>query len=224
MHQEEKKLLTDFLDQLTAVQGVQKDEEASALIRSAGEAQPDSLYLLVQKALLQEQALNGAKAQIAALQRELADARRTEGNSGSFLGQNPWATPAGRAASPGSPQGFTQAPPMSAGGPGAFGASPFGSFLGSAAATAAGVAGGAFLFQGIESLMGHHGGYGFSDTGYMGHGGAENVTINEYYGDSAAASRSLDAGYSDDGNNGFSDVSGDSGWDSYDDNSDSIDV
>ena len=223
MHHEEKKLLTDFLDQLKRIEGVQKDAEAAELIHSAGATQPDALYLLVQKALLQEQALNGAKAQIAALQRELADSRRSEGASGSFLGQNPWATPQGRPAPAGSPQGFSQAAPMSAGTPSSFGGSPFGGFLGSAAATAAGVAGGAFLFQGIESLMGHHGGYGFSDAGYMGHQAPENVTINEYYGDGNAP-HSVDASYADDNASGFSDASDTDNWDSYDDDSGSIDV
>lgn len=217
MNTEEKRLLSEFLDQLKGIRGIQKDEEAMRLIKEAADSQPDALYLLVQKTLLQDQALNGAKAQIAALQRELADARRNEGATGGFLGNNPWGAPAGRPAPAAAPQAYTQAVPASV----AMGASPFGSFLGSAAATAAGVAGGAFLFQGLESLMGHHGGgYGFSDTGYMGHGGAENVTINEYYGDSAAP-RTTDAAYlPDDG----TDISAEDGWDSYDDNSDSIDV
>ena len=217
MNTEEKRLLSDFLDQLKGIRGAQKDEEALGLIQSAAEAQPDALYLLVQKSLLQDQALNGAKAQIAALQRELADARRNEGAGASFLGNNPWGAPSARPAPAAAPQGYAQPAAV----PGGVGASPFGSFLGSAAATAAGVAGGAFLFQGLESLMGHHGGgYGFSDTGYMGHGGAENVTINEYYGDSAAP-RTTDASYlPDDG----TDISAEDGWDSYDDNTDSIDV
>ena len=218
MNTEEKRLLSEFLDQLKGIHGIQKDEEAQRLIKAASDAQPDALYLLVQKALLQDQALNGAKAQIASLQRELADARRNEGAAGSFLGHNPWGAPAvGRSAPGVAPQGY--APTVAASG--GMSTSPFGSFLGSAAATAAGVAGGAFLFQGLESLMGHHGGgYGFSDTGYMGHGGAENVTINEYYGDSAAP-RTTDAAYfPDDG----TDISAEDGWDSYDDNTDSIDV
>ncbi len=217
MNTEEKRLLSEFLDQLKGIRGIQKDEEALGLIKEAADSQPDALYLLVQKSLLQDQALNGAKAQIAALQRELADARRNEGAAGGFLGNNPWGAPTGRPASAPAPQSYTQ-PASVLGG---MGASPFGSFLGSAAATAAGVAGGAFLFQGLESLMGHHGGgYGFSDTGYMGHGGAENVTINEYYGDSAAP-RTTDAAYlPDDG----TDISAEDGWDSYDDNTDSIDV
>lgn len=218
MNTEEKRLLSEFLDQLKGIRGIQKDEDALALIKTAADSQPDALYLLVQKSLLQDQALNGAKAQIAALQRELSDVRRNDGAAGSFLGNNPWGAPAGRPAPVAAAQGYTQAPPLSGG----VAASPFGSFLGSAAATAAGVAGGAFLFQGLESLMGHHGGGygGFSDTGYMGHGGAENVTINEYYGDSAAP-RTTDAAYlPDDG----TDISAEDGWDSYDDNTDSIDV
>jgi hypothetical protein len=76
----------------------------------------------------------------------------------------------------------------------------FSSFLGQAAATAAGVAGGEFLFQGIENMFGHHGGFGgggfggggvggpgFGGGGYGGEGFAnagptEDVTINNYYG------------------------------------------
>ena len=73
MNTEEKRLLTEFLDQLKGIHGIQKDEEAQRLIKEASDAQPDALYLLVQKSLLQDQALNGAKAQIASLQRELAE-------------------------------------------------------------------------------------------------------------------------------------------------------
>jgi hypothetical protein len=68
----------------------------------------------------------------------------------------------------------------------------FSSFLGQAAATAAGVAGGEFLFQGIENMFGHHGGGGFGGEGFAGGGfggerfanagPTEDVTINNYYG------------------------------------------
>jgi hypothetical protein len=92
-----------------------------------------------------------------------------------------------------------------------------GSFLGQAATTAAGVAAGAFLFQGIESLMGHHG-YGspYQDMAYQDAMRPENVTINEYYDghqpedahfnqdDSVNASYDDDAiGFSDDDAGGF---------------------
>ena len=60
--------------------------------------------------------------------------------------------------------------------------------LGTIAATAAGVAGGAFLFQGIGSLLGHHQGAGLLDQ-TQAHGmaalPAEQTTVNNFYGDSA---------------------------------------
>ena len=221
MNIEEKRLLTDFLDQLKSIQSINKDAEAASLIQAAGAVQPDALYLLTQKALLQEQALNGAKAQIAALQRELSETRKEGNGAGGFLGNNPWAAPAARSTPAVSAQPYAQPPAVGT----VAAPSAFGSFLGTAATTAAGVAAGAFLFQGIESLMGHHGGYGgFSDTGYMGHNAPENVTINEYYGDGAQPPHSADTAYRDDADAGFSDVSGDDSWDAYDDNNDSIDI
>ena len=58
-----------------------------------------------------------------------------------------------------------------------------GGFLRSAAATAAGVAGGALLFEGISSMFGH--GYANSLGGGMMPGVGESV-INNYYGDSGS--------------------------------------
>jgi uncharacterized protein len=62
------------------------------------------------------------------------------------------------------------------------------SFLGQAAATAAGVAGGAFLFQGVEDLLGHHGGaLSPHDIAPP----AENMTVNNYYGSEPDLARRL---------------------------------
>jgi len=58
-----------------------------------------------------------------------------------------------------------------------------GGFLRSAAATAAGVAGGALLFQGIESLFGNHYAGGLMSGG-MTPGLGESV-VNNYYGSDA---------------------------------------
>ena len=55
------------------------------------------------------------------------------------------------------------------------------SFLGQAVATAAGVAGGAFLFQGLESLLGHHGA-SFSGQASTQPLPGENVTKNDFSG------------------------------------------
>lgn len=216
MNNDEKKLLADFLHQLKAIHGLAKDPEAHSMIEAAVKEQPDAAYLLVQKALLQDQALNAARLQISDLQKEV-EALRAPNHppQGGFLSHNPWAAPAtarpvamSQVASP-APVGA--APPAPSSVPGGFG-----SFLGSAAATAAGVAGGAFLFQGLGNLFGHHGvGSGFDPTNFDGAGhSGENITINEYYGDAAApraSDVSNDAGFSGEGDfydAGFADDAG----------------
>jgi hypothetical protein len=211
MNSEERRLLTEFLDQLQQVKGIAKDPDADALIKKAAAQQPDAVYLLAQKALLQEQALNAAKAQINQLQGQLeqARARSAAPRGGGFLGNDPWAAPARPTApTPAAPWPGAAAAPAAGFGGG------MGSFLGTAAATAAGIAGGAFLFQGIESLLGHHGhGGGFFDnTAGSGQDPIENVTINQYYGDDDPDQDSnlqdADFGLGDDGFDGYDDDDG----------------
>jgi len=221
MNNEESRLLREFLGQLSQIRGVTKDPDANRLIEEATASQPDVLYLLVQKALLQDQALRSAQTQIQTLQKQLDRANRTpssQSQSG-FLSRDPWATaaPGGQYSPP-----LAQASPsyMPMGTPA--GTSPFGSFLGSAAATAAGVAGGAFLFHGIESLMGHHGfGNGYSDASFhTSHDAPENVTINQYYGDdSHSHPNGSEAGYGESTPTSYQED-----WDSYDDDVNSVDV
>jgi uncharacterized protein len=80
--------------------------------------------------------------------------------------------PQGYPPQPYPPQGYPQ--------PGyGYGQPSGGSFLRSAAQTAAGVAAGAFLFEGVESMFGGHGG-GFGGGSYGHEGG---TTINNYYED-----------------------------------------
>jgi hypothetical protein len=186
MTPQERSLLESFLAQLAQVRGVNKDPEAERLIAQAVEQQPDATYLVVQRALLLSQALEQAKARIAAL--EQAEAGRGQG----FLDPQAsgWGNPGtagyrGPAPAP-APQ---YAPAYGAPPPGypVYGAAPpgggFSSFLGQAAATAAGVAGGEFLFQGIENLFGGHHGGGFGGGGYANEAfPTEDVTINNYYG------------------------------------------
>ena len=64
------------------------------------------------------------------------------------------------------------------------GAGGGGGFLRSAAAIAAGIAGGALLFQGIESLFGQRGSAGILGGQGMTPGLGESV-VNNYYGDAA---------------------------------------
>ncbi|GAA4025074.1 DUF2076 domain-containing protein [Actimicrobium antarcticum] len=176
MSPNETRMLTDFLGQLRAVAGAPRDPQAATLIADAVAAQPDAPYFLVQRALLQDQALVAANERIASLEAEL----RTlvvpvapAAAASSFLdgGSNAWgrsvtastqvqatsvdSRPAFSAPAQAMPipvQATAQAPAAA----GFFGGGG-GNFLGTMAATAAGVAGGAFLFQGIGNLMGHHG-------------------------------------------------------------------
>src|SRR5574343_1668522 len=92
MNSQERNQLSQFLSQLNEVRLQQKDAEAEALIRDAVAKQPDAAYLLVQRALLQDQALAAAKAQIADLQNQLQAGAGSQ-RSG-FLSNNPWAQPA----------------------------------------------------------------------------------------------------------------------------------
>jgi uncharacterized protein len=213
MTPQERSLLESFVAQLIQVRGVNKDPEAERLIAQAVEQQPDATYLVVQRALLLGQALDQAKARIAALEQSAG------GRDQGFLDPNAsgWGAAGGPSSSPASgPPGYrgqgagvgavygspaSRAPVYGAPAYGAptYGAPPaggaFSGFLGQAAATAAGVAGGEFLFQGIENLFGHHGGGGFGAGGGFGNGFSgggfgsgfeavptEDVTINNYYG------------------------------------------
>ena len=177
----ESQLLRNFLNQLTLAGRIPKEPEADSLIAAAIAKQPDAAYLLVQRAMLLEQALNNAKGQIAQLQTELQAARSPGG--GSFLDSGSvWGRSSGDAVTP--PSTPAGAGTQSASKPSFLGGGG-GSFLGTLAATAAGVAGGAFLFQGIENLLGHRG----TILGSAGAGPdiTENVTVNNYFSDDKAS-------------------------------------
>jgi hypothetical protein len=158
MTPQDSRLLQDFLDQLARTQAGAKDPEAQDLINRTFARQPDAAYLLVQRAVLLEQALKQAQAQIAQLQQQ----------------------------SPPPAPGYAPAQAMP---PAPQPTSPWGSFLGNAAATAAGVAGGAMLFQGLGHLFGHEG--QSAGAGMPGES-IENVTVNNYGSDHDSAKPAAD--------------------------------
>jgi uncharacterized protein len=193
MTPQERELITSLMSRLKKVTGEPKDREAEALIRQSIAEQPDAPYQLVQTVLIQDMALNQAQSRIAELEKQLADATvRTQPSS--FLGGlaggagNPSAPfgPWGRQAAP-SPSNYGQGgyarpdyvpPPLG----GVQTGSGFGGsgFLRSAATTAAGVAGGALLFEGIQSMFGHH-----ADgilSGVAQQPAITETVINNYYG------------------------------------------
>ena len=133
-------------------------------------------YLLVQRSLLQDNALQTAQAQIASLQAELLQAKSpiaAAPASGNFLDANGWGrapVAPSYAPAPAPATAYAPAPSYPQAAPVAAAASRFQapSFLTSVATTAAGVAAGAFLFQGIEGLMGHHGSNGLAGASAFG--------------------------------------------------------
>lgn len=148
----EREQLNQFLHQLRQARAGIKDAEADNLIREAVAQQPDANYLLVQRALLLEQALQTSQATIAQLQAEVDQSRNGRGflADGNTWGQAPGARPAAPA-TPQSAGAWQAAAPVPA-------ASSWGGggLLGTVASTAVGVVAGSFLFQGLENIMGHH--------------------------------------------------------------------
>jgi uncharacterized protein len=172
MTPQDTQMLQDFLNQLTRAEVATKDHEAQILIARAFAQQPDAAYLVVQRTLLLEQLLKQAQAQIAQLQQQ----------GSNFVGTRAW-DPEPRPAPAAAPATADAVPPRPVTHPPEAG-NPWSSFLGNAAATAAGVAGGAFLFHGLENLFGHGGGFSASNApAEM----VENVTVNNYGGDDDSA-------------------------------------
>lgn len=258
MTPQETEALGSFLAQLTQVQGITKDPQAASMIAAAFSQQPDAGYLLVQRAMLLDQALATSRAQINDLQNQLqAEREQTRaGSGGGFLdpasswgrsagdpqrasglvGRRDMAPAAGAGMAPRMDQRFEPAqqyaqPMASAPRGGLFGGGGGGGgFLGTMAATAAGVAGGAFLFQGIENMMGHHG----AGSGLLGDHAAGSGTTNNFYGaDSASAATDnparLESGVDNSGvdnssvesdlDNGIDDLAGGDDFSSQDDTS-----
>jgi uncharacterized protein len=179
MTPQERDLVTALLARLKQQANRPKDAEAEALVRQGMAEQPDAPYLLVQTVLIQDMTLHDAEGRIAELERQLA---AKAAPASSFLGGARGSVPAsgawtqGAAATPAASSPPSAPQLLSGAGSG---------FLRQAAATAAGIAGGALLFQGIQSLFGPHYASGFLGGVAMRPGLSETV-VNNYYGDQAA--------------------------------------
>jgi len=167
MTPEERNLVIELFDRLATLEDAQRDPEAERLIRDGLRQAPNAIYALVQTVLVQDEALKRADARIREL--ESASAADPAPRDQSFLGgvresvlgrrEGRGSVPSVRPdeAAPMSPAWHTATQPMQpmpaapAGAPPA----PGGSFLGTAAAAAAGVIGGSLLLSGIRSMMGY---------------------------------------------------------------------
>ncbi len=176
MTPQENELVTELFDRLAKLETTPRDTEAERLIADGTRRAPHAVYALVQTTLLQDEALKRANARIEELQAQVDEPPQPGQRQGSFLdsmraafgGSEPRGSvpsvraqnsPLPNAAPPGYPPHNIQSqppyppPPGYPGGP-AFGTG--GSFLGTAASTAAGVIGGSLLLDGIRSMFGHH--------------------------------------------------------------------
>jgi hypothetical protein len=176
MTPQERKLIDELFDRLASLERNPRDPEAVRAINEGLQRAPNALYPLVQTALVQDEALKRADARIRELEDELGvepgepvkqagfldnmrdallgrreDARGSVPSVRAGTPASPWRTtstqPGGYAPAPQAP-GYGAAPqaPGSAGG----------SFLGTAAATAAGVVGGALLMNSFRGMFGGH--------------------------------------------------------------------
>ncbi len=176
MTPQERQLVAELFDRLATLENAPRDAEAEQAIREGLRRAPNAVYPLVQTVLLQDEALKRAEARLAELEAELGEgpAQRPAGFLDSMRGALLGRRDAPRAGSV--PTVRPDAPSLPAGyAPGAVPSGASGSFLGTAAAAAAGVIGGSLLLDGIRSMMGHpHGALAGFDpsagsTGSAGH-------------------------------------------------------
>ena len=206
MTPQEEQLLNSLVERVNQTQLQEKDPDAEGLLSQSLGTNPDALYILAQTVLVQNIALEQARAQVAQLQQQ--QSRPQPAHATSFLGrllgdrepepaqQQPppyqpvpnyqpgpnYGPPPPQYAQPQYQQQYVPVPA----GPVAYGQP---SFLRGAMQTAAGVAAGALAFEGVEAVLhglGGGGGYGLGGPGLGGFGGgfgrpAEETVINNYY-------------------------------------------
>jgi uncharacterized protein len=154
MTPQERELIADLFERLAALEGQERDPDAEREIAEGLARAPNAVYPLVQTVLVQDEALKAANARIEELQGG-GDAVRPSGFLDSMRGalfrrgeERHGSVPSVR---PGSQSAFSSPAPQSAYAQ-SYPQAP--SFLGTAAAAAAGMIGGALLLDGIRSMLG----------------------------------------------------------------------
>ncbi|WP_321837443.1 DUF2076 domain-containing protein [Pseudomonas kulmbachensis] len=169
MNSEEQTLIDGLFSRLQQAEAgsAPRDAQAQARINEHLARQPAATYYMTQAILVQEAALKQLDQQNRQLQAELAQAKATPApapSGGSFLsglfgGGDRAPAPAAAPSAPSSTGGWRDGPaaaPAAAPQPAPAPAASGSGFLGGALKTAAGVAGGVMLAEGISSLFSHH--------------------------------------------------------------------
>lgn len=142
MTEEERRLITEFVQRAVSARNDPIDPEADRLLAELFARYPEARYRIAQMAFFGEHALAEATNRIRELEWQLQQAQQPKGFFGGLLGG-------------GAPQGQPPAPVHAPGWrPGLFSQQPRGSFLGTAAASALGVIGGMMIGNAIASMMG----------------------------------------------------------------------
>jgi hypothetical protein len=170
MNSDERQLITDLFQRMRDYGAPEKDRDAEILINQQLRANPDAAYMLVQSVLVQEQGLEAANGRIQELEEQLRSVEAPRGQrSGGFLdgfwggrrSEEPRSSvpQVGSRATPSaydsrgdgrSPWGQSAPPPQAQPAPAASG----GGFMRSALTTAAGVAGGLLVADGLRNMLG----------------------------------------------------------------------
>lgn len=177
MSPDERALIQGLFDRLKQVETQPRDPEAERLIYDTLRSQPGAPYYMAQAIIVQEQALQAAQAQIQDLERKVSQIESGGARQqapGGFLSSvtgglfganrsapsslppagNRYQSPPPPPAQPYAAQPYNAQPPTPAQMAQMQPQAQSGGFLKSAMATAAGVAGGALLFQGISNMFG----------------------------------------------------------------------
>jgi len=178
MTPQERQLVAELFDRVAALESEPRDREAEAVIAQGLRRAPNAVYALVQTVLVQDEALKAADARIRELEEAVGGGREPGRQQGGFLdnmrgaifgrrdegrpgsvpsvrpGGEPMGAPGGPWQQPGAGGPYQQPGP---GGPYQQQPSSGGSsFLGTAAAVAAGAIGGGLLLSGIRGMLGSH--------------------------------------------------------------------
>jgi hypothetical protein len=225
MNPQERQLVDELFERLAKLENAPRDAEAQDAIAQGLSRAPNAVYALVQTALVQDEALKRAAARIEELEAHTAGPQEQQGSfldnmRGAIFGQQqkggsvPSVRPAEQArpvwntggAYQNAPAPMAQQPDPRAPQAGGFGG---GSFLGTAAASAAGMIGGSLLMNSIGGLMGggHRQGFGqgFGDTSSAGRGDSG----SPWSGDQSKGDLAREAGVNDIGRSGDRDADAD---------------
>ena len=174
MTPQERQLVDELFERLASLEGQPRDREAERAIAEGLARAPHAIYPLVQTVLVQDEALKMAEERIRELGGEIEEPQQERGFLDTVreavLGPDPQrrgSVPQVRPSVWNTQQPPMQQPPMQQ--TQDYGNNRGGSFLGTAAAAAAGVIGGSLLFNSLSSMMGgdkaQAGTQGFGDTG-----------------------------------------------------------